>query len=94
MPYMRVTRSQFDPATPADDLAGARQALAAAFQQLPGIQHFHGGIDREGGRGVTVLIFDTQEHASFAPETLGTVTARLQALGVRIETREVYEVTQ
>ncbi|MGN6360870.1 MAG: hypothetical protein ACTHMJ_06960 [Thermomicrobiales bacterium] len=93
MPYMRVTRSTFDPATSADDLTGLGQALTAAFQQLPGIQHIHGGIDREGGRGITVLIFDTQEHAQFAPEALGAANARVQSLGLQIASREVYEVT-
>ncbi len=92
MPYMRVIRSRFDPAK-AEDLERLREDFVAAFQQQPGLQHWHGGIDREGGRAVMVALFDTREQAEATPEALGPVNATLQSLGVQNESREIYEVT-
>lgn len=92
MPFMRVTRSRFDPAK-AEELARLGPDLTAAIRRLPGLQHLHGGIDREGGRGITVAIFDTREHAGYSPETLGPILVNMQSLGLQIESREVYEVT-
>ncbi len=92
MPYMRVTRAQFDPAV-ADELERLIPDFVAALRQLPGYQHHQGGFDRESGRAITVLTFDTREHAALPPEALGPVNERLQALGMRIESREIYEVT-
>ncbi len=91
MPFMRITRSRFDPAN-ADEVESIRPELVAALQRLPGLQHFHGGIDRESERGVVVAIFDTREHAELPPEALGPVLARLQSAGVQPESREVYEI--
>ena len=93
MPFMRITRSRFDPAN-ADEVEGIRPELAAALQRQPGLQHLHGGIDREGGRAVAVAIFDTREHAEAPPEALGPVLARLQSVGVQQESREVYEIVE
>ena len=93
MPFMRVTRSRFDPAK-AEEVESIRPELAAALQRQPGLQHLHGGIDREGGRGVVVAIFDTREHAELPPEALGPVLARLQSAGVQPESREVYEIPE
>ena len=92
MPFMRITRSRFDPAN-AEEMESIRPELAAALQRQPGLQHLHGGIDREGGRGITVAIFDTREHAGYSPETLGPILVNMQSLGLQIESREVYEVT-
>ena len=93
MPYMRITRAQFDPAI-ADELTRLVPDADAAIRQLPGYKHHHGGVDREHGRSATVIIFETRDQAAFPPEALGSVNARIQALGVRIESREVYEVVQ
>ena len=91
VPYMRVTRAQFDPAV-ADELAPLIPDFIAAVQQFPGFQHVQSGFDRESGMAITVITFDTQEHAA-APVQDSPVNARLQALGMRLESREVYEVT-
>ncbi len=90
---MRITRAQFDPAV-ADELPRLVPDFVAAVQQLPGYQHHQGGIDRESGRTISFITFDTQEHAAAPAEALGPVNARIQALGVRLESREVYEVVQ
>ena len=93
MPFMRVMRSRFDPVK-AEELGRLQEDFVAAFQQQPGLQHWHGGIDREGGRAVLVALFDTREHAEAPPgDALGPVNATLQSLGVQNESREIYEVT-
>lgn len=69
-----------------------RPEFLAAIRRLPGLQDTRGGIDREGGRASTVATFDTREHAAFPQEALGPVLAGVLALGVRVESREVYEV--
>ncbi|HEY7115595.1 MAG TPA: hypothetical protein VH475_03355 [Tepidisphaeraceae bacterium] len=91
MPYMRVVRSQFDPGV-AEDLVRLSPDFEAAFRRLPGLQHHHGGADRAGGKAIMVGIFDTEEHARFDPAALGEVQEKLQALGLRIESRDIYEV--
>lgn len=92
MPYLRVVRAHFDPAN-AGELERLTQEFAAAYKQLPGLQHVHGGADRAGGTAVTVGIFDTEEHARFDPAALGPVGAKVRELLVRIEGPDVYEVT-
>jgi hypothetical protein len=91
MPYIRVTRAQFDPAA-AEQIAGHTADLRRAIEGLPGLQHQHLGLDLQGGKGVAVSTFDTREHAQFEREMLGEIVARLQAAGMRMEAPEVYEV--
>ena len=95
MPYMRVTRSQSDPAV-VEELLSLAPDYNAAVRQLPGLQDFHGGLDRATGKGITVAIFDTEEHARFPQEALdallGAVGANLRATGIQIEGVDIYEV--
>ena len=91
MPYMRVTRSQADPAV-VEELLRLVPDYNAAVRQLPGLQHFHGGLDRATGKGITFAIFDTEEHARFSPEALGAVVARVRATGIRVESEDYFEV--
>ena len=91
MPYIRVSRAQFDPAV-ADQVSSVLADLQRAFQGLPGFQHHHLGLDLQGGKGVAISIFDTREHAQFTREALGEVISRAQAVGMRMEAPEVYEV--
>ncbi len=93
MPFMRVTRSQFDPAQ-AEELERLSPDLLAAFERLPGRQHLHGGIDRESGRGITVAIFDTEEHARHSFEGFGEVSDRIQATGLQVESVEYFETVE
>ena len=91
MPYIRVVRAQFDPAA-ADQIAGLAADVRGAFRQLPGIQQLHLALDRQGGAGLAVALFDTREHAGFTREALGEIVARLRAAGLRDEAAELYEV--
>ena len=92
MPYIRLTRGQFDPAV-GDQVSSVLAELQGAFQGLPGFQHQHLGLDLQGGKGVAVSIFDTREHAQFTREALGEIISRMQAAGLRLEAPEVYEIT-
>ncbi|MDQ2783727.1 MAG: hypothetical protein M3Y58_01855 [Chloroflexota bacterium] len=88
--FLRCTRSTFDPAK-ADEVVALGGDLKAIYGKLPGIQHSHSALDRAAGKAITILLFDTREHAQFGREALGDIVARLQAAGVKIEAPEIYE---
>jgi hypothetical protein len=91
--YLRVTRARFDPAA-YEQIAPIAQEVQAVMRQLPGVQHIHQGIDRTAGAVAAISVFDTQEHAHFARETLGEPIGRLRALGVQFEQPEIYEIME
>ena len=87
--YMRVTRGSWD-----DDSEEASQLLEELFslvRGLPGNQSYTGGQDRASGRTIAISIWDTEEHAKSLSSTSDFVS-RLQALGMRIEPSEFFEV--
>ncbi len=89
--YLRITRARFDPAA-SEQIAATAEEVRAAMRQLPGVQHIHQGINRTAGTVAAVSVFDTEEHANFARETLGEPVGRLRALGVQFEEPEIYEI--
>jgi hypothetical protein len=89
--YLRLTRARFDPAR-ADQVVPLASEVRAAMRRLPGLQHNHQGIDRTAGTVAAVSVWDSQEHAGFARETLGEPIGRLRALGVQFEEPEIYEI--
>jgi hypothetical protein len=89
--YLRLTRARFDPAR-ADQVVPLASEVRAAVRRLPGLQHNHQGIDRTAGTVAAVSVWDSQEHAGFARETLGEPIGRLRALGVQFEEPEIYEI--
>jgi hypothetical protein len=89
--YLRLTRARFDPAR-ADQVVPIASEVRAAMRRLPGLQHNHQGIDRTAGTVAAVSVWDSQEHAGFARETLGEPIGRLRALGVQFEEPEIYEI--
>ncbi len=90
--YMRVVRGRVDPAK-LDEVNQVAPDLAAAIRRQPGHQNSMGGMDRATGRTIVVSTWDTQEHASYSPESLGDVQSRLRALGVQADPPEIFEVT-
>lgn len=90
--YLRITRARFDPSS-YEQVRAAAQEVQAAMQQLPGVQHIHQGVDRTAGSVAAVSVWDSEEHARFARETLGEPIGRLRALGVQFEEPEIYEIT-
>jgi hypothetical protein len=90
--YMRVVRARIDPAR-LDESSQLGPDLAAAIRRLPGFQSLMGGTDRASGRAIAISTWDTEEHARYAPEALGEVASRIQALGTQVDPPEVFEVT-
>jgi hypothetical protein len=68
------------------------QDIAAAFKQLPGFQSVMIGVDRTTGQFVTVTTWDTEEHARSSLLTRTDLIARLQAVDVRGDPPEFFEV--
>jgi hypothetical protein len=89
--YIRVTRGQMDPAR-FDEVTQVN--MGAAVKQLPGCLSYMRGRDRASGRVVVISTWDTEEHAGWsAPDVLGDRVSRLQALGVQMDTPEIFEAT-
>ncbi len=91
--YLRLTRARFDPAIH-DQVVPIAGEVRAGMRRLPGLQHNHQGIDRAAGTVAAVSVWDTEEHANFARETLGEPIGRLRALGVQFEEPEIYEIME
>jgi hypothetical protein len=92
--YLRVTRAAFDPAN-ADAVAALGREVRAAAARQPGFDRALSGYDRAAGRLVVVSVWDTAEHAGFdRTQQLGDLVARGQALGLRLEAPEVYELSE
>ncbi|GAC1430080.1 MAG: hypothetical protein NVSMB65_03530 [Chloroflexota bacterium] len=89
--YLRITRGRFD-AAKYDDLLRLTTAIGAAIRALPGCQSYQAGLDRTGGRSISISTFDTADHAQFARAALGEALTRLQALGLQLDPPELYEV--
>jgi len=91
--YMRVTHAQYaDPATLDSEAATQLwQELSSHVRGLPGNQSYTRGLDRASGRTIAISIWDTEEHAKSLSSTSDFVS-RLQALGMRIEPSDFFEV--
>ena len=89
--YLRLTRARFDPAVH-DQIVPIALEVDTAMRRLPGLQHNHQGLDRAAGTVAAVSVWDSEEHASFARESLGEPIGRLRALGVQFEEPEIYEI--
>jgi quinol monooxygenase YgiN len=91
--YLRVTRSQFDPAR-SGDIAPFATDIITAIQKIPGCLGVEHAMDRTTGRAVTISRWPTEEHATAtAPrEHLAELIARLNDAGLALEPSEIYEV--
>jgi hypothetical protein len=89
--YLRITRIRFDPAR-YDEVIATAADVVAAIRPQPGFQAYYNGIDRAGGQGAAVSLWDAEEHARLDRAALGDVIPRLLALGVQMDPPEVYEV--
>ncbi len=90
--YLRVTRSQFDPAR-YDELRPMGADIIAAIQSLPGCLGVDHAMNRATGRAVTISRWPTEEEATAtAPrEQLAGLVARLKDAGLELEASDIYE---
>ena len=94
--YMRVTRARIDPAKLDEARDKVGQDLVAAVSRLPGYQSYMVGADRAAGRTLSVSTWDTEEQARWSPDAVdavGDILFRLQALGLQVESTEIFEVS-
>jgi quinol monooxygenase YgiN len=89
--YLRVSRGRF-PAASYDEVIRVSKELADAVRRLDGCQRYQGGVDRVAGTIVAVSTWDSEAHAHFSRDVLGTIVPQLLALGVELEAPEVYAV--
>ena len=66
--------------------------MLPAFRQLPGFMSYAGGFDRAAQRGVAVTVWETVEQAAGGRTALGSMVQQFEALGVRFEPGQVYEL--
>jgi quinol monooxygenase YgiN len=75
-----------------DEFVALGQEIAEAVKRVPGCRSYTGGTDRTTGAVVGISRWDSAEAAAFSRDRLGDIVPRLQALGVRLEAPEIYEV--
>jgi heme-degrading monooxygenase HmoA len=90
--YIRLAQGRVDPSNVDEAQAILREGLPA-MKQLPGFQNAYLGTHRESGRGFTLSMWDTEEHASYRHSFAPGTGERLRALGLQVEPLTVYEVT-
>lgn len=87
--YIRVMRGRFSPANTDEAVRIARDQLLPALQQRPGFRSYHAGLNHDAGTLIAISAWDTREQAQAAQ----TVHGPLEALGIRFEAPEIFEVT-
>jgi hypothetical protein len=92
--YVRVTRTQHDPAqVTKEDIVAVAEAVAAAMKALPGFVSYQNGVDWETGAGIAISTWQDKESANFSRDALGNVMSRATALRVRLELPAIFEIT-
>lgn len=92
--FMRITRGAFDQAHEDETKRITEQAVVPGLKALPGFQSYQGGLDRNNQRLVAISCWDTEEQAKFMrDQKIADAVSQLQAIGVRLENPDIYEVT-
>jgi hypothetical protein len=86
--YVRVTRGHYDPSRYGEVKQAVDEQLVPAIKQLPGFRGYTGGVHHGAGTLVAISVWDKEEQASLIAGQRGT----FEALGVRFEPAEVFEV--
>jgi hypothetical protein len=68
--------------------------MLPAFRQLPGFVSYTAGLDRAAQRGVSIMVWDSQEVAVGVRTMLVDIVQRLEAAGLRLEPAQVYELVR
>jgi hypothetical protein len=87
--YVRVTRGRFDPARTDDIERLVAEQLIPALKGRAGFQGYQSGLNPEAGTLVAISNWETREQA----QDIGAVRSPFEALGIRFEPAEVFEVT-
>jgi hypothetical protein len=91
--YIRITPIAYDAAQEEALTNLVEEQMIPAFKRLPGFVRYYGGVDRSTQRGVAVTIWDDMEHAAGLRTALGGLIQQLEAIGVRFEPAQLYEIT-
>jgi hypothetical protein len=93
MTFMRIARGRWtDPSTGTSQaVLDAAQELYPAVTALPGNLNYFGGVDPSGA-AVAVTLWDTEEHAKALVDKVTAIAAKLQALGLQMESDQTFEV--
>ena len=89
--FLRLMRTSFDPSMQDEGMRLIHEVVDA-FRRQPGFQSYYGAIDRTRGVTVAVTTWDTEEHAQVRNAEFGDLLPRLQAMGMRFDDPEIYEV--
>ena len=91
--YIRITPIAYDPAQEEALMRLVEEQMIPAFKRQPGFVSYYGGVDRSAQRGVAVTIWDDMDHAAGLRTALGGLIQQLEAIGVRFEPAQLYEIT-
>ena len=91
--YIRITPIAYDPAQEEALTRLVEEQMIPTFKRLPGFVSYSGGVDRSAQRGVAVTIWDDMDHAAGLRPALGGLIQQLEAIGVRFEPAQLYEIT-
>jgi hypothetical protein len=92
--YIRVTPYTYDPAQEEAALHLVDERVIPTFKQLPGFVSYAGGHDRATQRGVSVTTWDNMEHAASLRIALGGLIQQLEAVGIRFDPAQLYELVR
>ena len=87
--YIRVTRGRFSPANTDEAVRLARDQLVPVLKQRPGFRRYHAGLNHDAGTLIAISEWDTREQAQEGEMARGP----FEALGIRFEASEIFEVT-
>jgi hypothetical protein len=92
--YIRVTTLSYDIAQEEKVFRMTDEQLIPAFKRLPGFVSYVAGVDRSAQRGVSITMWDNMEHAAGLRTALGGIIQQLEAVGVRFDPGQVYELVR
>lgn len=87
--YIRVMRGRFSSANTDEAVRLARDQLVPTLKQRPGFRSYHAGLNRDAGTLISISGWDTREQAQEG----GVARGPFEALGIRFEAPEIFEVT-
>ena len=87
--YIRVTRGRFSSANTDESVRLARDQLVPILKQRPGFRSYYAGLNHDTGTLISISVWDTRTQAQ-AEEV---IHGPFEALGIRFETPEIFEVT-